>query len=47
MKKERVLVLEADSGGTAVELAGLQEHEIEVSQELKKIFTDNVKRGGE
>ena len=47
MKKERVLALEAESGGIAAEIAELQEYGIEVGQELRKIFTDRVKRGGE
>ena len=38
MKKERVLALEAESGGTAAELAQLQEQGIEVSHELRRIF---------
>jgi hypothetical protein len=38
MKKERLLALETKSRGTTAELAGIQEHEIEVNQELKKIF---------
>lgn len=47
MKKERVLALEAESGGSAAELAELQEQGIEVSHELRKIFTERVKRGRE
>ena len=47
MKKERVLALEAESGGSAAELAELPEQGIEVSHKLRKIFTERVKRGGE
>ena len=46
-KKERVLALEAESGGTAAELAELQEQGTAVSDELRKIFNERVKRGGE
>jgi hypothetical protein len=45
LKKERVQPLEAESQCTAAELTDLQEHGIEVGQELRKILP--TERGGE
>ena len=52
LKKEAVLALEAETGGTAAELAKLKEHGIESSVQLREIFTQKVrgsqgKGGGE
>ncbi|MBA7630422.1 DNA primase [subsurface metagenome] len=52
LKKEGVLALEAETGGTAAELARLKEHGIESSVQLREIFTQKVrgsqgKGGGE
>ncbi len=50
-KREEVLALEAESGGTAAELAKLQEQGIEVSVQLGEVFTQRAKglgtKGGE
>lgn len=43
-KKEAVLALEAESGGTAAELAKLQEQGIEVSLQLGEVFTQKSQR---
>jgi hypothetical protein len=44
-KREAVLTLEAEAGGTSAELAKLQEQGIEVSTELKEVFNLKAKRG--
>ena len=44
-KKAAALTLEAETGGTAAELAKLKEQGIEVSDELRKVFTQKAKRG--
>lgn len=43
-KKEAVLALEAEAGGTAAELAKLQEQGIEVSLQLGEVFTQKSQR---
>jgi len=43
-KKEAVLALEAESGGTAAELAKQKEQGIEVSTELGEVFTQKSQR---
>ena len=43
-KKEAVLALEAESGGTTAELAKQKEQGIEVSTELGEVFTQKLKR---
>ena len=43
-KREEVLALEAESGGTAAELAKLQEQGIEVSVQLGEVFTQRNRR---
>ena len=43
-KREEVLALEAKSGGTAAELAKLEEQGIEVSVQLGKVFTQKSQR---
>ncbi len=43
-KKAEVLALEAKSGGTAAELAKLEEQGIEVSVQLGKVFTQKIQR---
>jgi len=43
-KREEVLALEAESGGTAAELAKLQEQGIEVSVQLGEVFTQRSRR---
>jgi DNA primase len=43
-KREEVLALEAKSGGTAAELAKLEEQGIEVSVQLGKVFTQKIQR---
>jgi DNA primase len=44
-KREAILTLEAETGGTSAELAKLQEQGIEVSTELKEVFNLKAKRG--
>jgi DNA primase len=44
-KREAILTLEAEAGGTSAELAKLQEQGIEVSTELKEVFNLKAKRG--
>ncbi|GAG04728.1 unnamed protein product [marine sediment metagenome] len=39
--------MEAESGGTAAELAKLEEQGIEVSVQLGEVFTQKAKRGSE
>jgi DNA primase len=46
-KREAILTLEAEAGGTSAELAKLQEQGIEVSTGLKEVFTLKAKRGQE
>ncbi len=46
-KREAILTLEAEAGGTSAELAKLQEQGIEISTELKEVFTQKAKRGQE
>jgi DNA primase len=46
-KREAILTLEAEAGGTSAELAKLQEQGIEISTELKEVFTLKAKRGQE
>jgi DNA primase len=46
-KREVILTLEAEAGGTSAELAKLQEQGIEISTELKEVFTLKAKRGQE
>jgi hypothetical protein len=43
VKKEAVLALEAESGGTTAELAKLEEQGIEVSVQLGQVFTEKVR----
>ena len=43
-KREEVLALEAESGGTAAELAKLQEQGVEVSVQLGEVFTQRNRR---
>ncbi len=43
MQREEILALEAESGGSAAELAKLEEQGIEVSLQLGKVFTQRVK----
>ena len=44
MKRAGVLALEAESGGTAAELAKLEEQGIEVSVQLGEVFTQKSQR---
>jgi DNA primase len=46
-QREAILTLEAEAGGTSAELAKLQEQGIEISTELKEVFTLKAKRGQE
>lgn len=46
-KREAILTLEAEAGGTSAELAKLQEQGTEISTELKEVFTLKAKRGQE
>jgi len=46
-KTEEVLALEAESGGTAAELAKLEEQGIEVSVQLGEVFAQRARRGPE
>ena len=46
-KTEEVLALEAESGGTAAELAKLEEQGIEVSVQLGEVFAQKARRGSE
>ena len=46
-KKEAALVSEAEAGGTAAELAKLEEQGIEASTGLREIFTQKARRGRE
>ena len=46
-KKEAALVSEAEAGGTAAELAKLEEQGIEASRQLGEIFTQKAGRGRE
>jgi len=46
-KTEEVLALEAESGGTAAELAKLEEQGIEVSVQLGEVFAQKARRGPE
>jgi len=43
MKRQEVLTLEAESGGTAAELAKLEEQGIDVSLQLGEVFTQKVR----
>ena len=42
-----MLALEAESGGTAAELAKLKEQGIDVSIQLGEVFTQKARRGQE
>jgi len=44
-KRAAALTLEAETGGTAAELAKLKEQGIEVSTELREVFTQKARRG--
>ena len=44
-KREAIFTLEAETGGTAAELAKLEEQGIEVSTELREVFTQKARRG--
>ncbi|MCL0046427.1 DNA primase [Dehalococcoidales bacterium] len=46
IKRGMVLALEAESGGTAAELAKQKEQGIEVSTELREVFIQRSQRGG-